>query len=135
MWTQEHRERFKQLSGRYPSDMTHEEWAVIEPLVPPAKPGRRPRGTDMRAALNAISCCAPAALGAICRGTGSRRARRSTTSSATCRRTGRGRRSGRICTWTCVSISGGRRGPSAAILDSQSLKAAETYGPPRRQAA
>jgi transposase len=54
MWTQEDRERFKRVGGRYPSDMTDAEWAVLEPLVPPAKPGGRPRETDMRAALNAI---------------------------------------------------------------------------------
>ena len=38
----------------YPSDLTDEEWAIIEPLIPPAKDGGRPRSTDMRRVLNGI---------------------------------------------------------------------------------
>lgn len=39
---------------RYASDMTDEEWAVLEPLIPAGKPGGRPRRIDRRAILNAI---------------------------------------------------------------------------------
>jgi putative transposase len=39
---------------RYPTDLTDEEWAVLEPLIPPPRPGGRPRSTDMREVLNAI---------------------------------------------------------------------------------
>lgn len=39
----------------YPSDLTDAQWAEIEPLIPPAKRGGRPRKTDMRAVLNAIN--------------------------------------------------------------------------------
>lgn len=38
----------------YPSDVTDEEWAILEPLIPPEKPGGRPRTTEMREVLNAI---------------------------------------------------------------------------------
>jgi len=38
----------------YPSDLTDEQWAVLEPLIPPARPGGRPRKTDLREVLNAI---------------------------------------------------------------------------------
>lgn len=38
----------------YPSDLTDREWKRIKPLVPPAKPGGRPRSTDMRQVINAI---------------------------------------------------------------------------------
>jgi len=38
----------------YPSDLTDAEWAVIAPLIPAAKPGGRPRKVDMRAVLNAL---------------------------------------------------------------------------------
>lgn len=38
----------------YPSDLTDEEWAILEPLIPPEKPGGRPREVDMRAVLNGI---------------------------------------------------------------------------------
>lgn len=39
---------------RYPSDLTDKEWAVVAPLIPPAKSGGRPRRTDMREVMNAI---------------------------------------------------------------------------------
>ena len=38
----------------YPSDLTDAEWERIAPLIPPAKPGGRPRGVDMREVLNGI---------------------------------------------------------------------------------
>ena len=38
----------------YPSDLTDDEWAMLEPLIPPEKPGGRPREVDMRAVLNGI---------------------------------------------------------------------------------
>lgn len=54
MWTGEHRKTYVRNGGRYPSDMTDEEWARLEPLIPPVKPGGRPRATNMREAVNAI---------------------------------------------------------------------------------
>ena len=38
----------------YKSDLTDEEWQIIEPLVPPAKSGGHPRTVDMREILNGI---------------------------------------------------------------------------------
>ena len=38
----------------YPSDLTDREWQYIKSLIPPAKPGGRSRQTDMRLTLNAI---------------------------------------------------------------------------------
>jgi len=38
----------------YPSDLTDAEWAILAPLIPAAKPGGRPRKWAMRAVLNAI---------------------------------------------------------------------------------
>jgi len=38
----------------YPSDLTEQEWTIVEPLVPPPKSGGRPREVDMREVLNAI---------------------------------------------------------------------------------
>ena len=38
----------------YPSDLTDKQWQRIEPLIPPAKPGGRPRKVDMREIINAI---------------------------------------------------------------------------------
>lgn len=39
---------------RYPSDLTDEQWQRLEPFLPPAKPGGRPRQTDLREVVNAI---------------------------------------------------------------------------------
>lgn len=38
----------------YPSDLSDEEWEILKPLIPPEKPGGRPREADMREILNAI---------------------------------------------------------------------------------
>ena len=50
----EHRKIYQRVERRYPSDMTDGEWVRLEPLIPPAKPGGRPRETNMREAINAI---------------------------------------------------------------------------------
>jgi hypothetical protein len=48
---------------RYPSDLTDEEWARIEPLLPkPSKRGRKP-AVDLREVLNAIRYMARSAGG------------------------------------------------------------------------
>ena len=42
---------------RDPSDLTDEQWAIVAPLIPPAKSGPRgghPRQVDMREVLNTI---------------------------------------------------------------------------------
>ena len=39
---------------RYPTDLTEAEWTILAPLIPAAKPGGRPRTTDMREVVNAI---------------------------------------------------------------------------------
>src|SRR5437763_15389758 len=38
----------------YPSDLTDAQWQLLEPLLPAAKPGGRPRKTDLRAVLDAL---------------------------------------------------------------------------------
>lgn len=38
----------------YPSDLTDGQWALVEPLLPEAKPGGRPREVDLREVLNGI---------------------------------------------------------------------------------
>jgi len=38
----------------YPSDLTDREWQSIKKLIPPAKPGGRPRQVNVRQVLNAI---------------------------------------------------------------------------------
>ena len=38
----------------YPSDVTDEEWEILEPLIPGAKPDGRPQEIERREILNAI---------------------------------------------------------------------------------
>jgi putative transposase len=38
----------------YPSDLTDEQWQLIEPHIPPPKPGGRPREVDMRRIINGV---------------------------------------------------------------------------------
>lgn len=38
----------------YPSDLTDEQWSIIEPMIPPEEPGGRPREVDMREVVNGI---------------------------------------------------------------------------------
>jgi putative transposase len=42
------------MRKRYPSDLTDEQWQVLEPLIPAAKPGGRPRTTSMREVINTL---------------------------------------------------------------------------------
>src|SRR5947209_110564 len=42
------------MRKRYPSDLTDEQWAILEPLIPPAKAGGAPRTVDMREVVNAL---------------------------------------------------------------------------------
>lgn len=38
----------------YPSDLSDAEWELIKPLIPPPKRGGRPRTTDVREVLNGL---------------------------------------------------------------------------------
>jgi hypothetical protein len=40
---------------RYPSDLTNDEWALVAPLIPPAKRGGAKRTVDVREVMNGIS--------------------------------------------------------------------------------
>lgn len=40
---------------RYPSDLTDAEWALLEPLIPPPKPGGRPAKHSRRELVDAMS--------------------------------------------------------------------------------
>ena len=54
MWKPEHRRAAERRGLRYPSDLTDAEWALVEPAIPPAKRGGRPRDVNVREVLNAI---------------------------------------------------------------------------------
>ena len=54
MWTQENRGRYDRSRLRYPSDVTEEEWSHVEPLLPPAKRGGAKRTVDLREVVNGL---------------------------------------------------------------------------------
>src|SRR3954463_2960179 len=53
-WDDITRQDHRRVCARYPSDMTDREWAIIAPLLPPARSGGRPRTVDLRAVMDAI---------------------------------------------------------------------------------
>jgi putative transposase len=38
----------------YLTDLTDDQWSILQPLIPSAKPGGRPREVDMREVINTI---------------------------------------------------------------------------------
>jgi len=54
MWKPEHRVAAERRGLRYPSDLTDAEWALVKPLIPPAKRGGRPREVIVREVVNGI---------------------------------------------------------------------------------
>jgi transposase len=54
MWTDENRALYDRSKLRYPSDLTDEEWALIEPLLPPAKRGGGKRTVILRDVVNGL---------------------------------------------------------------------------------
>jgi transposase len=54
VWTNENRGRYDRSRLRYPSDLTDEEWALVEPLIPPAKRGGNRRTVSVREVLNGL---------------------------------------------------------------------------------
>ena len=54
MWTAKNRKRYDRSKLRYPSDLTEEEWAQVAPLIPPARRGGNKRTVDVRKVMNGI---------------------------------------------------------------------------------
>ena len=54
MWTPETRRRYDRKSLRYTHDLTDEEWAWVAPLIPPAKRGGNKRTVDVREIVNGL---------------------------------------------------------------------------------
>ena len=54
MWTNENRSLYDRSMLRYPSDLTDEEWALVEPLIPPAKRGGGERTVVMREVVDGV---------------------------------------------------------------------------------
>ena len=54
MWTNENRARYDRSRLRYPSDLTDAEWAHVGPVIPPARRGGNRRHVDERAVVNGL---------------------------------------------------------------------------------
>ena len=54
MWTEITRRDYDRRGGRYASDMTDREWALLAPFMPARKKNGRPRTTDLRDVMDAI---------------------------------------------------------------------------------
>ena len=54
MWTNENRARYDRSKLRYPSDLTDAEWAHVAPVIPPARRGGNRRHVDEREVVNGL---------------------------------------------------------------------------------
>src|SRR5215211_8570045 len=128
MWTPENRPKYDRSKLRYPSDLTDEEWAIVAPLIPPARRGGNKRTIDGRAGLNGVmyvlsTGCQWAALPKDL-------PPRSTVNDYL-RRWDEDRTLDRIhhaLHVRCRERAGREASPTEAIIDSQSVKAAEKGG-------
>ena len=128
MWTSENRARYDRDELRYPSDVTDAEWALIEPLIPAAKRGGRRRKTDMRQTFNAV-------MYLLSTGCQWRYLPKDFPPQGTVRRYfdawnwrgGLGRMHDALYEF-CRAQEGREACPTAAIIDSQSVKSAEKRG-------
>jgi transposase len=128
MWTVEQRQAHARDGLRYPSDLTDAEWALVEPFIPPAKRGGRKRTVDVREVLNGIFYIL--ATGCQWRALPKDLPPRSTVYDYLSLWTWDGtlRRLHHALFVQAREQEGREASPTAAILDSQSVKSAEKGG-------
>ena len=129
MWTIENRCRYDRDHLRYPSDLTDAEWALIEPFIPPAKHGGRKREVDEREIVNGIMYVL--STGCQWRAIPKDLPPRSTVYDYFClwQWDGTLDRIHHALYVQCREQAGREASPTAAIIDSQSVKSAEKGGP------
>ena len=128
-WNEATREQYTRPRDRFESDVSDEEWALVEPLLPrPSKMGR-PRSTDLREVFNAVQyqlntgcqwraiplCFPPSA----------------TVQNYFCRWRDTGVLARMLAALRALArdLAGRSAEPSAAAIDSQSVKTTESGGP------
>lgn len=129
MWTNENRGRYDRSKLRYPSDLTDDEWRLIEPLIPPSRPGGNKRSVVIREVVNGLMYIL--STGCQWRAIPRDLAARSTVNRYFARWTDDGTvdRLHHTLHVTCRELSGREASPTVAIIDSQSVKSAEKGGP------
>jgi transposase len=129
MWTSENRGRYDRGGLRYPSDVTDAEWALVAPLIPPARRGGNRRHVDEREVVNGVMYVL--STGCQWRAVPKDLPARSTlydyfdlwTYDGTLQRLHEALYA------KCRERAGKEPSPTAAIIDSQSVKSAEKGGP------
>jgi len=113
----------------YPSDLTNSQWKRLKGLLPPAKPGGRPRSVDLREVINGI-------LYTLRGGCAWRMMPHDLPPWSTCydyfrkwRNDGLWRRINDTLRDQVRRDAGRKKSPSMAIIDSQSVKTTEQGGP------
>ena len=128
MWTTESRARHDRSKLRYPSDLTDEEWARIAPLIPPAKRGGLPRQHHDRDIVNGLMYVL--STGCQWRYIPKDLPPRSTLHDYLTRWNYDGTltRIHHALYVACREQAGRQASPTAAVIDSQSVKSAEKGG-------
>jgi len=129
MWTKENRGRYDRSKLRYPSDLTDDEWALVKPLIPPAKRGGNKRHVDERAIVDGLMYIL--STGCQWRALPKDLPPRSTVHDYfdLWNWDGTLDRIHHALYEKCREQAGREASPTAAIIDSQSVKAAEKGGP------
>ncbi len=129
MWADENRRLYVRRGARNPSDLTDEEWALIAPLIPPAKHGGRKREVDTREVMNGI-------LYVLETGCQWRALPKDLPPKSTVHdylmlwdRDGTLERVHHALYLMTRDLEGREASPSAAVIDSQSVRSAEKGGP------
>jgi transposase len=128
MWTKENRARYDRGRLRYPSDLTDEEWALIEPRIPPTKRGGNKRTVNLREVVDGLMCILSA--GCQWRAIPKDLPPRSTLYDCFDLSSWDGTlaRIHRALYVACCEQASREASPTAAIIDSQSVKSAEEGG-------
>ena len=130
MWTIANRGRYDRSRLRYPSDLTDDEWKLVEPLIPPGKRGGDKRTVNLREVVNGLMYIL--STGCQWRAIPKDLPPRSTVYDYFDLWSWDGTL-GRIhheLYVTCREAAGRQASPTAAVIDSQSVKSAEKGGPP-----
>jgi transposase len=129
MWTKESRARYDRSKLRYESDLTDDEWALVAPLIPPAKHGGAYRTVDEREIVNGLMYIL--STGCQWRAIPKDLPPRSTLHDYFDRWDWDGtlERIHYALSVQCREQAGRDASPTVAIIDSQSVKSAEKGGP------